>query len=113
MALPAFAAERRAAAALVVQQSIDISHSGKPAAGCCSWRTGQTDGQTPYRFIDPALHTKRAVSIRKRNKTINRRKVGERFSLVIAQTVSVDVVIIGAKLQTKQKKIREKSKNPN
>jgi len=52
----------------MLQQSIDVScrraHSNKPAASCCSGRVGQTDGQTPYRFIDPASHTMRAVPIK-------------------------------------------------
>ena len=52
----------------MLQQSIDVScrraHSNKPAARCCSGRVGQSDGQTPYRFIDPASHTMRAVPIK-------------------------------------------------
>jgi len=56
-----------AAAALVVQQLIDITyppaHSSKHAARCSSGRMGQTDGQTLYRYIDPALHIMRAVPV--------------------------------------------------
>jgi len=32
------------------------THSSKPAALCCSGRMGQTDGQSPYRYIDPAYY---------------------------------------------------------
>jgi len=53
VALPAFAAERRAAARLLLsagQQSIDIScspgHSSKPAAAVCGGRMGQTYERT-------------------------------------------------------------------
>jgi len=75
VALPAFAAARRAAARLMltvgppaVQQSIDISwppaHSSKPAAAACGGQVGQTDRQTvPDSCINPASYTKRAVSI--------------------------------------------------
>jgi len=74
MTLPAFAAQRRAAApgcgAVAAGRpalSIDIfartALSSKPAARRCSVRLmGQTDGRTPDRFIDPAPHTMRAVS---------------------------------------------------
>ena len=34
-----------------------LAHSSKPAARCCSGRVGQTNGRTPYRFINPAPHT--------------------------------------------------------
>ena len=58
VALPAFAAARRAAARLMltvgppaVQQSIDISwppaHSSKPAAAACGGQVGQTDRRCP------------------------------------------------------------------
>ena len=40
------------------------AHSSKPAACCCSGRTGQTDGRTTYHYIDPAPHSTRAVPIR-------------------------------------------------
>jgi len=53
VALPAFAAGRRAVAAPAVQQSIGISYppghpctANPPHASCCSGRKGQTDGQT-------------------------------------------------------------------
>jgi len=58
VALPAFAAVRRAAARLMltvgppaVQQSIDISwppaHRSKPAAAACGGQVGQTDRRCP------------------------------------------------------------------
>ena len=81
MSLPAFAAARRAAAAPwpCSYRWISISPtrralSSKPAARCCSRRTGQTDGwtdrwkngRTPCRYINPALHTTRALPTRQR-----------------------------------------------
>ena len=66
-----FAAERRAAAAPAARQSIDISYLHSPQQQTCpkplqraNGTDRQTDGRTPYRFIDPALHTVRAVSIK-------------------------------------------------
>jgi len=73
MALPAFAAERRAAAPLLPaawrpQLSIDISslHGAQQQTRRTLLRSNdgtdrRTDGQTPNRFIDPAPH--RAVSV--------------------------------------------------
>jgi len=55
MSLLTFAAKRRAARRTLL--SIDISrraNSSKPAARCCSRRMGQTDGQTPCRYVDLA-----------------------------------------------------------
>ena len=47
-----------------MQQSIDIAYlPGPQQQTCCSERMGHTDGQTPHRFVDPALHTMRAVPI--------------------------------------------------
>jgi len=52
-----------------VQQSIDISchlPAKSTAANsqqwlcCCGHMLGQTDGQTPYHYIDPAVHTMQA-----------------------------------------------------
>ena len=40
-----------------------LVHSSKPAARCYSGRMGQTDWQTPYRYIDPVRHTMPAVPI--------------------------------------------------
>ena len=40
------------------------AHSSKPVARCCSGRMGQIDGWTPYRFVDSAPHTVRAVRIK-------------------------------------------------
>jgi len=69
MTLSAFAAERRAAALLLLSagacyRSITPARgalSSKPAARSC--RTmGQTDGRTLDRFIDTAAHTLRAVT---------------------------------------------------
>ena len=69
VALPAFAAARRAAARLLLgagRAAIDRSHgrrahSSKPAAGACGGRMAQTDrqtdGGTPDRCIDSAPHT--------------------------------------------------------
>ena len=31
---------------------------------CCGPMLGQTDGRTPYRFVDPAAHAMRAVPVR-------------------------------------------------
>jgi len=39
------------------------AHSSKPAARCCSGRTGQTDGRTLYRYIDHAPLTLWAVPL--------------------------------------------------
>ena len=46
------------------------STEGKPALSskptghrCCRWSTGQTDGRTPHRYIDPAAHTTQAASV--------------------------------------------------
>jgi len=71
MALPAFAAARRATApcctavaAPVVQQLTDISYPPGPQQQ--TRRTllhGQTDGWTLYRFIDAAPHTMRAAPL--------------------------------------------------
>jgi len=80
MTLPAFAAERRAAAPLLLSapvagirgaaarscRSISPARtalSSKPAArrGCGARRVRQKDRRTPYRFTDPSTHTKRAV----------------------------------------------------
>jgi len=36
------------------------SSKPKPTACSCSGRTGQTDRRTPYRYINPALHTMQA-----------------------------------------------------
>jgi len=73
MTLPAFAAERRAAAPLLLGpdsrrcRSIFPARtalSSKPAARrCCCRSVEQTDGRTLDRFVDPALHTVRAVSL--------------------------------------------------
>jgi len=41
-----------------------LAQSSKPAACCCSGRIGETDGQTPYHYRDPALHTMQTVPIR-------------------------------------------------
>ena len=73
MALPAFAAVRRAAARLLVtagRAAIDryLLHAGltqsKPAAAACIGRMagtdGQTDGRTPDRYIDPTSHMRAA-----------------------------------------------------
>jgi len=47
-----------------MQQSTDIAYlPGPQQQTCCSERMGHTDGQTPHRFVDPALHTMRAVPI--------------------------------------------------
>jgi len=65
----------RAAAAPAVQQSIDISYPPGPqqqtrrtllqrADGTARRADRQTDGQTPYRFIDHASRTMRAVTVR-------------------------------------------------
>jgi len=65
----------RAAAAPAVQQSIDISYPPGPqqqtrrtllqrADGTARRTDRQTDGQTPYRFIDHASRTMRAVTVR-------------------------------------------------
>jgi len=63
VALPAFAAARRAASAPAVQQSIArLAHSSNTTARCCSRRMGQTDRRTLYLYIDPAPHTMQAVS---------------------------------------------------
>jgi len=46
------------------------AHNSKLAACCCSGQVGQTDGQIDrplYCYIDPDLHTMRAVSITKKN----------------------------------------------
>jgi len=57
----------RAAAAPAEQQSIDISYP--PGAQQQTGRTllqraNETDRRTPYRFIDPATHTLRAVPLK-------------------------------------------------
>jgi len=36
-----------------------------PHARCCSGRMAQTDGRTPYRYVDPAAHTMRRVPVNK------------------------------------------------
>jgi len=71
MALPAFADARRAAAAPAVQQSIDISYPPGPQQQTrrtllqrADGTARRTDGQTPYRFIDHASRTMRAVTVR-------------------------------------------------
>jgi len=71
--LLAFAAERRAVATLLLDAqcllhlpplSIDMALSSKPAIHQgCSQMMGQTDRRTLDRFVHPALHTTRAVSI--------------------------------------------------
>jgi len=64
MTLPAFAAERRLQAH---QLSTDAALSSKPASRCCQsmrqtdWRT---DGRTPERCRDPALHTMLAAPVK-------------------------------------------------
>ena len=67
--LPGFAAERRAAAPLLLsapaagtqrQLSVDIScpqGAQQQTRRCCCQTMGQTDGQTPDRYIDPVPHT--------------------------------------------------------
>ena len=65
VALPAFAAECRAAAP-AVQQSIGISHpSGRQhqTRRTLLQRENGTERRTPYRYIDPAPHTMWAVPI--------------------------------------------------
>ena len=66
VALPAFAAARRAASAPAVQQSIArLAHSSNTTARCCSRRMGQTDRQTdtvPLHRPCPAYY---AGSVRK------------------------------------------------
>jgi len=76
MTLPAFAAERRAAASLLLvyvapaPAAVGLylrSLSSKPAAyRCCCRLTGQktTDRRTLDRYIDPAPHAMRAVLIK-------------------------------------------------
>jgi len=68
--LPAFAAERRAAAPLLLSagarrcrspSSARVALSSKPSARRC--RHGKTDGRTLDRFVDPASHTVRAMSV--------------------------------------------------
>jgi len=72
MALPAFAAERRAAVPLLLNAGAcyrSISPvcrvlSSKPTTHrCCCWLMGQTDGCTLDYFIDPTPQTMWAVSI--------------------------------------------------
>jgi len=69
VALPAFAATRRAVVRLLLSAGINRSispdrraHSSKIAAAACGGRMGQTDRRTPYRYRDPASHM-RAVPI--------------------------------------------------
>jgi len=77
MTLPAFAAERRAAAPLLLGAGARRCRLICPARGAlssklaarrsdcerCDRRTDrQTDGRTPDRYIDPVPHTMRAVS---------------------------------------------------
>ena len=68
MTLPAFAAERRAAALLLLGarrcRSICPAHgalSSKPNDDE-TWTDRETDGRTPGRYIDPAPHSIRAVT---------------------------------------------------
>jgi len=67
VALPAFAAVRRAAARLLLTAgcaAIDRYHgSSKPAAASCGARTGRTDRRTPGSCIDPAPYATGAVPI--------------------------------------------------
>jgi len=75
--LPGFAAERRAAAPLLLsapaagtrrqrrQLSVDIScpqGTQQQTCRCCRQTMGQTDGQTSDRYIDPVPHSTRASS---------------------------------------------------
>jgi len=72
MTLPAFAAERRAAGCPPL--SIDLPPAGPTAAKLVAVPFGavgdpcwdrQTDRRTPYRYIDPALHSMRSSSVDK------------------------------------------------
>ena len=75
MTLPAFAAERRAAAPLLLSagarrcrspSSARGALSSKPSARRCRFvarKNRRTDGRTLDRFVDPASHTVRAMSV--------------------------------------------------
>jgi len=72
VALPGFA--RRTP---LLQQSLDVScppgpqqqtcSGGFAAAGMCAM-LGQTDGRTPYRFVNAGSHTMRAMSVNETTK---------------------------------------------
>ena len=67
MTLPAFAAERvHCVLAVAVDRYLlqAPALSSKPEARrCCCRSTGQTNGRTPDRYIDPVWHTIRTASV--------------------------------------------------
>jgi len=63
MTLPAFAAERRAAALCHRSTAAGDQTVSKLLLRRCNGTDGRTDRRTPYRYIDSAPHTMRAVAI--------------------------------------------------
>jgi len=66
VALPAFAAERRAAARLRLTAGPPTAANPHAAAGCggqMGQTDRQTDGRTPYRSTEPAPHTMLAMPL--------------------------------------------------
>ena len=79
--LPTYAAERPAAAPLLLGAGFRCCRSifpartalsSKPVARrCCCRSMGQTDGRTLDRFVDPAVRSMRAVSLNNYKSTAN------------------------------------------